>query len=375
MKTSLLVAWGFLFCQISLSQNVGIGVSDPTEKLDVNGNIRVRGIPFTTDQTYSVMCVDPYGKIYKRPLSGGSTDPENIITFVSGDTISAGDFIAIGDGVSGIRNMPSWAYPWSTNGISGTDWIAQTFVTSSNSLGIKAIIIDLEIQGGGSSGRILMCSIRNVSGGIPTGTDINGQIGVMIGPAGNGFYYTAGRIVFDPPILIYPSTSYAFIIRGNMGGISLHTQSSSGYSGGRVLFSSNSGSSWTAQTTHDINFSVFETYTEAGKAYRTDTLPFESNVCGVNTTVSCVEAQGGCPVDFYGMRDQRDNPIGIALTNAFPGESVSVQISGICNAISNFPIGKRLSLGTVPGSMAPQNGSSNIVAISVGNGVIISITY
>ena len=83
MKIFLLLIHVMLFSTIAYSQNVGISVPSPTEKLDVNGNINLTGTIKTSGaagQTGQALITNSSGNM----VWGNLTEYKNFVTFTSG---------------------------------------------------------------------------------------------------------------------------------------------------------------------------------------------------------------------------------------------------------------------------------------------------
>jgi hypothetical protein len=105
---------------------------------------------------------------------------------------------------------------------------------------------------------------KNTTSGIPTGPDL-GTVTVT-GILGTNSSYTYGVIIFPTPIPVIKNTKYALVVRLASGsGVNVNYSTAVGYPNGNRFTSTNSGGSWTSQSTQDIGFIVFETQTEAGK--------------------------------------------------------------------------------------------------------------
>lgn len=363
---------------------IGIGTNSPTESLDVNGDIRLRNVPLVTNPKYLVVLDDTgqahkysYDSLQSQIQSASTNSAATTMTLVSGDTITTGDFVAVGDGSSGIMRINTYSFPYTNISFSNTSkYYAETFITTNKVLAIKAVIVDVDLNGN-TPVPIITATIRNTNNGVPSGSDINNQAGNILGILGTPGSGASSvmRIIFDPPISVTRNTTYALILKVNNTAISgtwLHSQSLGTYSAGHQCTSVDSGVTWTSQLGSDINCQIFETQTESGKAYRTDPSLANLNPIGYNTTTSCLEANG-CPSDFYGKNDQVDNPIGVAMNNALPGQNVTVQLVGKTNLISGFPAGKRLYTASPPGHVATTG--TKLVGLSTGNGALIQVTY
>lgn len=68
MKALFLLILAFLITELVYAQNTGINTINPTAKLDVNGDLRIRTLPAGTATTDQVLVVDASGNIKKVAL-------------------------------------------------------------------------------------------------------------------------------------------------------------------------------------------------------------------------------------------------------------------------------------------------------------------
>lgn len=139
----------------------------------------------------------------------------------------------------------------------GGNWYAQTFnTTTSHTINI----IRLKLWKEGTPGTLTV-SLRETDGsGHPTGTDLcSGTLnGTLLGPDSPG---TWQDIIVDECTLTV-NTTYAIVCKGTGtdGLNNIHwglDTSAATYAGGNELFSSNSGTTWTAHATYDCMFNIF----------------------------------------------------------------------------------------------------------------------
>ncbi|MGI9102793.1 MAG: carboxypeptidase regulatory-like domain-containing protein [Terriglobales bacterium] len=158
-------------------------------------------------------------------------------------------------------------------GFTNTSWAGQTFLPAVSG---KLTRIDLDLFCSGCTGTTsnITVSIRATAGSppVPTGSDL----AVATIPAfssGSGGYFTAS---FSSPVTLTAGTTYAFIFRAATT-ISAGTyayvcscgsgsQNTNPYANGQRVISSNSGSSWTADTTAGGVDLGFVTYMQMGFA-------------------------------------------------------------------------------------------------------------
>lgn len=371
-----------LICVFSLyfafSQNTGINTPNPTETLDINGGVRIRDIPITGSHR-SVVVIDDTGKLYQLPYdslqsSANTKFKTSTLSLIAGDTIHAGDCISLGDGLTGISRIQTSAYPYTADPMTKTWWLAQTFITPPKTVAIKALVFDLEVSGANPSDT-LICSIRELVGGIPTGPDINNQQARVEGPNGNSVSYTNARVLFHPPLVLQPNKAYALVVRTGFttATIHLHKQNLGMYPSGHALVSMNAGATWQVQTAFDFNVIFYLCETEAGKAYPSSSAYTGSSTVGYSAIdIPCFESNG-CNPNFYGKNDRYDNVIGIAQQDVLPGQLVPIQINGFTDLVTGFPLGKKLFVSPVPGQVSVSG--TKTAGLSTGNGMIIQVTY
>ncbi|HKS25605.1 MAG TPA: IPT/TIG domain-containing protein [Thermoanaerobaculia bacterium] len=142
-------------------------------------------------------------------------------------------------------------------GFGTPNWTGQTFIPAVTGLLVK---VDVQLFCGnganpctGPAGNLTL-SVRNTSGGLPTGADLaSGTIPGFTSNAGGTFTVTFGA----PPTLT-AGTQYALVLRpvsnpaaGNYFWI---RSSPSTYANGQRVLSADSGASWSADSTRDYNF-------------------------------------------------------------------------------------------------------------------------
>lgn len=151
--------------------------------------------------------------------------------------------------------------------IRGANWASQTFLTTSaytlNELHIYA-------KRTGSPGTCTV-ALRATSGGLPTGANL--ASGTFDGNAisTTDAWITVTQSAYD----VSNSTTYAIVLScpsGSVGNqVSWRMDSANGYANGSYISSSNSGSSWTADTTYDFMFRVYGTDIAGGGGSTTTT--------------------------------------------------------------------------------------------------------
>jgi hypothetical protein len=147
-----------------------------------------------------------------------------------------------------------------------TSWNGQTFIPASTGTLVKADV-QLFCANGvnsctGTTPNITV-SIRNTSGGLPTGADL--ATATIPGfSSGAGVFYTA---TFGAPAMLTAGTQYALILRPvsnpSVGNYFWIRAQPGTYANGQRVLSTDSGSIWTTDSTRDYNF---RTYMQTGFA-------------------------------------------------------------------------------------------------------------
>jgi uncharacterized repeat protein (TIGR01451 family) len=156
---------------------------------------------------------------------------------------------------------------------SNTQWNAQTF-TAGKSGPLSRVDVNLFCYFCGSLPPSITVSIRATSGGVPTGGDLATASTVITNwSVGAQAWFTAN---FATPATVSSGTQYALVVRssasyanGTLAFSNSAISSSTGndvYGGGKLLFSTNSGSSWTVQMygTSGTSDAGFQTYVGSG---------------------------------------------------------------------------------------------------------------
>lgn len=141
-------------------------------------------------------------------------------------------------------------------------WTGQTFTAGVTGLLVKADV-QLFCNGCGATPPNLTLSVRNTSGGLPSGADlVSTTIPGALFASGASVLYTA---TFATPAALTAGTQYALILRpvsapAGTGYFWIRSSPSTYANNSRVL-SADSGGTWTADTTRDYNF---RTYMQTG---------------------------------------------------------------------------------------------------------------
>ncbi len=143
-------------------------------------------------------------------------------------------------------------------------WTGQTFIAGVTGQIVKADI-QLFCNGCGATPPNLTLSVRDTSGGLPTGADLTSTtIPGSTFASGASVLYTA---TFGVPVTLNSGTQYALVLRpvsapAGTGYFWIRSSPSTYASGSRVL-SANSGGTWSTDTARDYNF---KTYMQTGFA-------------------------------------------------------------------------------------------------------------
>ncbi|HZF08262.1 MAG TPA: carboxypeptidase regulatory-like domain-containing protein [Thermoanaerobaculia bacterium] len=168
-------------------------------------------------------------------------------------TTSAGDAILL--------NAPTVDQSNTAGTTTGTSfgtasWGGQTFIPAVTGQLVK---VDVQLFCNGCTGTTpnLTLSIRNTSGGLPTGADL--ATATIPGFSnGAGVYYTGS---FGSPATLTSGTQYALILRPvatpSVGGYFWIRSSPSTYANGQRVISTDNGATWTADSTRDFNFKAY----------------------------------------------------------------------------------------------------------------------
>jgi hypothetical protein len=137
------------------------------------------------------------------------------------------------------------------------NWAGQTFIPAVTGL-LAQVDIPLFCNGCTGTTPNLTLSVRATSGGLPTGADL---ASATIPGFSNGSATTNLSVVFGSPATLTSGTQYALILRPvaapSVGGYFWIRSSPSTYANGSRVTSTDSGVTWTADTTRDFNFKAY----------------------------------------------------------------------------------------------------------------------
>ena len=385
MKQQLLLACFIIVYYLGFSQSfVAEKIPDSTT-LEIVGSLRVDSLQQLVSSSKFVVVDSATGKLgilsrdslkSQLGVSQAGESGASIVSLVSGDTISAGNAVVIGDGVTGIltdsfnfHNQYDSSIP---RFITRSKWLGQTFVTKPATVAIKSVFLSIfypQIQSGTAN---VAVSIRSVSNGLPVGLDLNNQFVIdsdWVFPT-NGFVDLF--IIFDPPIAVSGNHSYAIIVRSrSLDSLSFRVSQNNNPTS-HLIMSNDSGATWSSQGPFRWSFKLFESQSKSGLVYRSNASFFGTACIGWNATHSCIGNVYQAPCCEMGSCDLLNNIIGIATTNALPGQLVPVQVNGITRLVSGFAAGSMLYPSTIPGQLT-KNPITNQKSIGIytGNGFVI----
>lgn len=222
------------------AQNVGINTEQPQATLHVVGNLRVDSVPIDIGNQSISLAINSNNQIVKQPVDTLG----EYITVIYGENINAGDAVSIGDGLTGYKTIDQT----SNNAILTLpvgNWIGQTFMTTNNALALR--MVGISTSGGISTLRV---RIRDVSGGIPTGSDL-GIASYYQNPTSHGVFY----FVFSQPVPVLPNHMYALIFDASVQ-VKPDYSTLNPYLYGNRLHSTDGGITWTSFTAQDLEFHI-----------------------------------------------------------------------------------------------------------------------
>ncbi len=323
-----------------MAQGVGINIDTPQAMLHVAGTVRIDSFKSPLGACVPLM-VDSVGNIVKTQVSNEQTIP-----LVYGESISAGDLVAVGDGTTGYLSIEQRSAPFTSFNVPMGELVAQSFVTSPQALGIRAVVF----RAGISTQVTFTMKLRRCINGLPSGLDI-----ATASYTGQGSATSVDvTMVFDPPAQVVPNTSYVFIIDfQKVGGTSSTTNSyaySAGnnlYAGGTRLHSNTAGLTWTSYANQDMVFCLYETQTQNARVYKA------ISIQGVNALLDGNNNKSYASVyeDHRGVGDRLDNIIGVAAQDGGAGETRTVYVGNPCSGFSGLIPGCTYYRATTPGQV------------------------
>jgi len=267
---------------------------------------------------------------------------QNVISLTAGETISGAttpQVVRLSDGNPKVKTLlatPLW-YDVNRNEVYGVNWVSQTFTTGNASPTLVGGSLILFKEGSPTSD--LVIELKAVDGGgKPTGAALaTSSIAYANVAGGISQHYD---FTFSVAYTCSASTQYALVFSNTSGNstnnIHVGRSSSSILTGGENFTSADSGATWSSSS-RDTLFSLRGYYTEtSSRAYK-------------------AYADDITALDF----------IGLAITTATAGNSLTVQTSGVVSgftgltANTDYYLQDDGTIGTTPGSYKIKIGIAN----------------
>lgn len=250
--------------------------------------------------------------------------------FTAGEDIDAGEAVYVDYDTSGENLGANDATAYNTGyNPTNTTWYAQTFLTSADAAAITKV--GWHTHGSSTSGITWSVSIRETSGGVPTGPDLFGQVATASYQSAPADY----EATFDTPIPVQPNTTYALIIRiNNTNANTLDANDTGPYADGSMYTSTNSGSSWSIVSGKDLKFETYEIDTIDPYVFLTDATS---------------------------DNEKANNFIGFANESITSGNEIDIILQGVDDNQTNLQVGKTYYLSDTPGAISVSPGSQSRV--------------
>lgn len=217
--------------------------------------------------------------------------------------------------------------------VRGAYWYGQTFTTDSDTNYLTKVLLSLQ-KVGSPSGNINV-SIYATSGGLPTGAALATK---SISASAVNSSMSSHEFEFASPVSVSPSTVYAIVVSVPSGDGGNNVQwgyaGSDSYAGGNRVESSNSGSSWSAQT-YDAGFEVYgyvDPFGTSGRIY----------ACDADNT-------------------DRLSFLGFAISAADAGNAIELRCEGIVGGFTGLKIGNLYYVQDAVGTIGISPGSNEII--------------
>jgi len=249
----------------------------------------------------------------------------NTNTFTAGETVTAGQPAVIGTGNPVLLDSNFTGGTQQT--INTTDWVSQSFTTSSKAVSIKNVVLLFRNISGGFLSRDVTVSIRANSAGQPTGADIETKTATASSGSIGTNAYTYLRATFSSPVTVSASTTYHIVIRMNGANFVLLRNNTAGQG---TNSSADSGGTWSAAN-GKVVFMVTEIDTVAGRVYTAD-------------------ADAVSKLDYFGFFTSSGNA----------GDSISVQTDGVVSGLSGLTAGTRYYASDTAGSLSSTMGTYEV---------------
>ena len=275
----------------------------------------------------------------------------NSQSFTAARAVTKGKALILGTGISGYLtgNNQVGSSTVALNSSGSGDEVAQSFTTSANTTGIRAVMVKTTTNNaaGGSYGYV--ASIYAVNGSNqPTGA----ALGTSTASLAQNSTQTV-TLTFSSPIAVSPNTTYCLVISSGSGGINGNTttvyyDNAAGYNSATFSTTTNGGTSWTSSTTESLYYELWETMTVAGEVQESDT---------TQTVLSG---------DNY---DLSNNFCGFALATVSSGATVGVNLGPVDSDQTGLTVGAEYYLNGSGGVIGTTAG-----AVSVKVGLSVSAT-
>ena len=319
-------AWGLVNASIvpDTDNAYDIGSSSKQFKdIYLEGDLIKDGVAATSTPTANAIPVaDGSGK-----LDDGWLKSIIIKSFTAGENITAGDAVSLAADTT--YTMAGYYGDFDAFvTVNNTHMKAQTFV----SMGTKIKSVKLEMSESAAGAVNATVSIRSTTGGLPSGSDIEGKTSVMSINGQNDYIF-----VFSEPVNVISGQVYAIVVKASSS-IDIGIKNSNVYSGGSYIYSSDGGSTWTSDSNKDFKF-VVTGETEEGYIYKS------------NSTID----------NFLS-----NNFIGFAYENITSTNSGLVTLSGLSNNHTGLTTGTTYYLSNTAGAISTSPGSvSRKVGLSI----------
>ena len=136
----------------------------------------------------------------------------------------------------------------SGNGITTTAWSGQTFIPAVTGQ-LAKVDVNLFCSGCTGTAPTVTVSVRNTSGGLPTGADL-AAVTITTSTSGASGYFTFS---FPSSVAVTSGTQYALVVRNatnpSVGTNAITRSTTDVYASGTRVTAPDSGVTWTAQTT------------------------------------------------------------------------------------------------------------------------------
>lgn len=324
----------------------GAGASDWLD-CDTGNGIVTNAVLDQTQDENKVILANSDGKI--NTLLVDTTTQDNAITalqnkitksFLAGENIIAGNVVRMGNIDIETETI---SQTQENNKVMPSDdylYVAQTFLTTADVKEIKNITIRLQrVDGGTLSGNFIV-SLRESSGGFPTGGNISGSTTVVdvdtISTAETDYDY-------DMNVSVSPNTTYAIVIDmsalTSSGGnyLNIFGQEFSVYANGQSS-TSNDNVNWATATVlrpQDLYFKVVESQEDITQIYKTNSNANEKDYVGVaNETKLKGESTS---VDVIGINDNQ------SISASDVGKLHYLASSGAIATSGTYEVGTALS--------------------------------